>query len=139
MLEALLTPESIAVIGASRSPGKVGHEILANLVASGFVGRIVPVNPSAGEVLGMRCFPDLKAYGGKIDLSIVAVPAGVVQAAVRESIESGARAVAVITAGFREIGAEGALWRARLPPPAMRLASACSAPTVWASSTATTR
>ena len=108
MLEALLIPESIAVIGASRSPGKVGHEILANLVASGFAGRIVPVNPSAGEVLGIPCFPDLKAYGKKIDLSIVAVPAGAVQAAVRESIESGARAVAVITAGFRETGAEGA-------------------------------
>ena len=65
MLEALLIPESIAVIGASRSPGKVGHEILANLVASGFVGRIVPVNPSAGEVLGMTCFPDLKAHRGE--------------------------------------------------------------------------
>ena len=108
MLEALLIPESVAVIGASRSPGKVGHEILANLVAGGFVGRIVPVNRSAGEVLGMRCFPDLKTYGEKIDLSIVAVPAGVVHSAVRESIEAGARAVVVITAGFREIGAEGA-------------------------------
>ena len=82
MLEALLTPETIAVIGASRSPGKVGHEILANLVAGGFVGRIVPVNPSASEVLGMRCFPDLNAYEGKIDLSIIAVPVGAVQAAV---------------------------------------------------------
>ena len=108
MLEALLTPESIAVIGASRSPGKVGHEILANFVASGFVGRIVPVNPSAGEVLGIQCISNLNAYRGKIDLSIIAVPAEAVQAAVRESIAARARAVAVITAGFREIGAVGA-------------------------------
>ena len=112
MLEALLIPESIAVIGASRSPGKVGHEILANLVASGFVGRIVPVNPSTGEVLGIPCFPNLKAHRGKIELSIIAVPAGAVHAAVRESIESGARAVAVITAGFREVGTEAPFWRA---------------------------
>ena len=109
MLDALLNPASIAIIGASRSPGKVGHEILANLLASGFVGPIVPVNPSAGEVLGMQCFPDLKAYGGRIDLGIVALPAGLVSAAVRECIASGVRAVAVITAGFREVGTEGAI------------------------------
>jgi acetate---CoA ligase (ADP-forming) len=108
MLETLLTPETVAVIGASRSPGKVGYEILANLVAGGFFGQIVPVNPSASDVLGMRCFPDLRTYKGKIDLSIIAVPVGAVQAAVRESIESGAGAVAVITAGFREVGTEGA-------------------------------
>ena len=101
MLEALLTPESIAVIGASRSPSKVGHEILANLVAGGFVGPLVPVNPAAGEVLGIQCFPNLKAHCGKIELSIIAVPAEAVQAAVRESLAAGARAVAVITAGFR--------------------------------------
>jgi acetyl coenzyme A synthetase (ADP forming)-like protein len=108
MLEALLTPESIAVIGVSRSPGKVGHEILANLVAGGFVGPIVPVNPAATEVLGIQCFPNLKAHCGKIELSIIAVPTEAVQAAVQESLAAGARAVAVITAGFREIGAAGA-------------------------------
>ena len=57
MLESLLTPKSIAVIGASRSPGKVGHEIVANLIDSGFEGEIVPVNPSADDVLGLPCYP----------------------------------------------------------------------------------
>lgn len=107
MLEALLIPESVAVIGASRSPGKVGHEILANLVAGGFAGRLVPVNRSAGEVLGRRCFPDLKTYGGKIDLSIIAVPAAAVQAAVRDwAAETAAsqKPVVVLKAGVTAAG-----------------------------------
>ena len=57
-LDALLTPASVAVVGASRTPGKVGHDILANLVAGGFAGRILPVNPAAREILGLPCFAD---------------------------------------------------------------------------------
>ncbi|HEY6001209.1 MAG TPA: acetate--CoA ligase family protein [bacterium] len=107
-LEALLTPGAVAVVGASRTPGKVGHDILANLVAGGFAGRIVPVNPAAAEVLGLPCFPTLEAAGARIDLGVVVVPPAAVAAAVEECIRAGARAVAVITAGFRESGPEGA-------------------------------
>lgn len=108
MLEPLLTPKTIAVIGASRSPGKVGHELVANLIKGGFEGRVIPVNPSADEILGLRCYPDLAECGEQIDLSLIAVPAKYVKAAVEASIDAGARAVTVITAGFRETGAEGA-------------------------------
>ena len=106
-LEFLLCPKSIAVIGASRTPGKVGHEILVNLVGGGFAGQIIPVNPSAGQVLGLKCLPDLGAFTGSIDLSVIAVPAPSVRAAVGSSIEAGAKAVAVVTAGFKEIGPKG--------------------------------
>jgi len=108
MLEFLLYPRSIAVIGASQTPGKVGHEILANLLEGGFEGQIIPVNPSADEVLGLSCLNDLNTYTGTIDLSVIAVPAPSVLKAVESSIKAGAKAVAVITSGFRETGPEGA-------------------------------
>jgi acetyltransferase len=108
MLESLLFPNVIAVVGASRTPGKVGHEIVANLIKSGFEGQIVPVNPSTDDILGLKCYPDLKAYGNKIDLSIIAVPTKWVKTAVESSIDAGSESIVVITAGFREIGAEGA-------------------------------
>ncbi len=108
MLESLFSPKSIAVIGASRSPGKVGHEVVSNLVKSGFEGDIVPINPSADEILGLKCYPDLKSYPGKIDLGVIAIPTRFVRAATESCIAAGAGAVVVITAGFKEVGKEGA-------------------------------
>jgi acetyl coenzyme A synthetase (ADP forming)-like protein len=108
MLESLLYPETIAVVGASRTPGKVGHEVLANLIASGFGGMIVPVNPSSDEVLGLKCYPDPRSSGLKIDLGVIAVPTESVPQAIEDSISAGASAVTVITAGFKETGPEGA-------------------------------
>ncbi len=108
MLESLLYPEKIAVIGASSSPGKVGHEILANLVEGGFEGAIVPVNPKAEEILGVKCYKDIRDFDGKIDLSVIAVPTKVVKDAVKSSIDAGVKAIIVITAGFKETGQEGA-------------------------------
>jgi acetyl coenzyme A synthetase (ADP forming)-like protein len=108
MLDALLTPKAVAVIGASRTPGKVGHELVANLIDSGYKGPIVPINPSAEEVLDLPCYPDLKTYGKKIDLSIISVPTPLVRQAVDSSIAAGAGAIVTITAGFKEVGEEGA-------------------------------
>ncbi len=108
MLEKLLTPKNVAVIGASRTPGKVGNEILTNLINGGFEGEIIPVNPSADEILGLKCYPDLKSYGKQIDLSVVSIPTRFVMDAVKSSIEAGAGAIIVITAGFKEVNKEGA-------------------------------
>ena len=108
MLEPLLAPQSIAVIGASRTPGKVGHELVANLIESKFAGTVVPVNPSADQILDLPCFPDLKSYGDTVDMTLIAVPTPVVKSSVEESIQAGARAIVIITAGFKEVGAEGA-------------------------------
>ncbi|MCP4708484.1 MAG: CoA-binding protein [Planctomycetes bacterium] len=108
MLDFLLYPKSIALIGASRTAGKVGHEILSNLLHGGYEGEIIPVNPLAEEVLGRRCYGDLSEYEGSVDLCMVAVPADKVKVAVRSAIKAKSKAVAVITAGFREIGVEGA-------------------------------
>jgi acetyltransferase len=113
-LDALLAPGSVAVIGASRTPGKVGHDILSNLVAGGFAGRIVPVNPSAPTILDLPCFPSLEAAGGVIDLGVIAVPAAAVLKAVQDCIQAGTKAIVIITAGFRETGREGAELEAQI-------------------------
>jgi len=74
MLEALMCPQAIAILGASRRPDKVGHALVANLIHSGYQGKIVPVNPEAGEILGLKCYRSVEEFGGKIDLGIVVVP-----------------------------------------------------------------
>ncbi len=108
MLDALLAPRTVAVIGASRSPGKIGHAIVSNLLRGGFQGRIIPVNPSAREILGLPCRPALAGGDAPVDLAIVAVPAPAVRGAVEDAADGGARAVIVVSAGYREMGEEGA-------------------------------
>ncbi|OKY74817.1 MAG: acyl-CoA synthetase [Desulfobulbaceae bacterium DB1] len=108
MLESLFSPKSVAVIGASRTPGKVGHDILANLINGGFAGPIIPVNPSADDVLGLKCHTSLKAYGKGVDLSVIVVPRAHVEAAVKDSLDAGCGGIIVISAGFKETGEEGA-------------------------------
>lgn len=108
MLETLLYPKAIAVIGASRNPEKVGYALLANLVNSGYQGAVVPVNPEAGEILGKTCYRSLAEYKGPIDLGIVVVPGKFVREAIQSCINSGAKSIIVITAGFREVSAKGA-------------------------------
>ncbi len=108
MLRSLLYPESVAVIGASRTPGKVAYAIVANLKDGGFAGAIVPINPAADTVLDLPCYPDLRTYGKPIEMAVIAVPTQHVQGAAESAIDAGAKALIAITAGFKEVGAEGA-------------------------------
>jgi acetate---CoA ligase (ADP-forming) len=108
MLESLLYPNSVAVMGASRTPGKVGYEIATNLIDSEFGGDIVPVNPSGGELHGHKVYTTLEEYGEPIEMSVIAVPTAAVKEAVVSSLRAGAKSVVIITAGFREVGEEGA-------------------------------
>lgn len=104
-LVKLLRPESVAVVGASRSPGKIGYQIVKNLLDSGFPReRIYPVNPNATEILGLKCYRSLKEVPESVDLVVIAVPAPAVPAVIEEAGQTGARAIAVITSGFKEIG-----------------------------------
>jgi len=114
MLDALFHPESIAVIGASRTAGKVGFEVLSNLVRSGFAGSLVPVNPAADEILGRRCYPAVADYGRSVDLTVIAVPAPAVLPAVKNSLETGTKAMVVLTAGFGEMGSQGILMQSEM-------------------------
>ncbi|MDD5758928.1 MAG: acetate--CoA ligase family protein [Desulfobulbaceae bacterium] len=108
MLESLLQPQTIALIGASRTPGAFGYRLLANLIEGGFAGTIVPVNPLAETILGLPCYHTLSQFAGKIDLCLIAIPADQCKKAVREAIEAGARAVVILSVGFKESGEAGA-------------------------------
>lgn len=107
-LSALLYPQAVAVVGASRTPGKVGHDLLANLIKGGFAGEIVPITPAAPELLGRKAYPSLKEYGKPADLSLIAVPRTLAVEAVKNALDAGTRAIAMVTAGFKETGPEGA-------------------------------
>jgi len=107
MLEHFFLPNTIAVVGASREEGKVGHDILKNLVQHGFAGKIYPVNPKAKNILGIRAYPGLKDINGRVDLAIIAVPAKYAGKVVDECIEEGIDSVIIISAGFKESGVEG--------------------------------
>jgi acyl-CoA synthetase (NDP forming)/GNAT superfamily N-acetyltransferase len=100
----ILAPASVAVIGAGRNPGGVGHRILANIISGGFTGPIHPVNPHGGDLLGhpiSRTVPELP-YG--LDLAVIATPAPTVLELARQCAERGVRTLVVITAGFGETG-----------------------------------
>jgi acetyl coenzyme A synthetase (ADP forming)-like protein len=108
MLDFLLYPKVVAVMGASRTPGKVGYVITANLIQGAFEGTIVPVNPSGGEILGRTVYKTLEEYGKPIDLGVIAVPPAQVKEAGAGCIRAGAKGLIVVTAGFKEVGPEGA-------------------------------
>jgi len=106
-LDIFFTPRSVAVIGASRTPGKVGHDVLADLISSGYQGKIVVINPETDEILGIPCYPDLRSCGQGVDLAVIVVRRDMVTEAVRECINTGVQGIVVISAGFRELGKEG--------------------------------
>ena len=109
MLDALFDPRSIAVIGASADPKKVGYAVLNNLIRFKFPGRLTPVNPSGGEILGLRTSAVVGDIGEPVDLAVIVIPARFVAASLRECAAAGIRAAIVISAGFKEAGAEGTL------------------------------
>jgi acetyl coenzyme A synthetase (ADP forming)-like protein len=106
-MKAFFTPRVVAVVGANRQRGKIGSEILHNLVTAGYSGTIVPVHPTASEVEGRTTYPRVVDIPLEVDLAIVAVPAPLVVEAVDDCIAKNVRAICIISAGFSECGAEG--------------------------------
>ena len=113
-LDAVFRPRSVAVIGASRKRQTIGREILANLVEYGFSGPVYPVNPTAEAIHSIRCFRSIKDIPGPVDLAIVTVAKDQVLAVVDACGKKGVRGLVVITAGFKEVGSEGARLEANL-------------------------
>ncbi len=106
-LDYVFKPSSVAIVGASRNPEKIGHVILKNLINSGYGGKIYPVNIHGGTILGHKVYKSISDIPGDIDLMVVVVPAKYVNDVIKEAGEKGVRAAVVITAGFKEIGGEG--------------------------------
>src|SRR5829696_3260299 len=103
----LLTPRSVAVIGASTDPGKVGHVVFGNLMAYGFQGPVYPVHPGARHIGGVRAYPSVRDVPDDVDLAVVAVPAAAVAAVVSECARKNVRGLVVLSGGFGERDAEG--------------------------------
>jgi len=109
MLEEFLKPSCVAVVGASGNPGKVGYAALRNMIQHGFAGKIVPVNPEAEEVLGLKCYSNVLSFLGSIDLALIAVPARAVPSVVEDCGRKGVKGVVIFSSGFREVGGNGVL------------------------------
>lgn len=107
-MERLLRPTSIAVVGASRRDGTIGHQLVANLLAARFHGPVYPVNPAGGDVAGVPAWASVTDIPGPVDLALVAVPAPAVAAVVEECGHKGVGALVVVSTGFAEAGDEGA-------------------------------
>ncbi len=110
----ILYPRSVAVVGASRTPGSIGSRLLRNLVHNGFTGPVFPVNPSADVVNSIRAYPSVKDIPGDVDLAIVVVPSPYVLPVIEDCAEKGVRGLVVISAGFSEVGGEGVELERRL-------------------------
>ncbi len=106
-IENIISPKSIAVIGASANEGKVGYQILANILNFGFTGTVFAVNPKGGEILGQQVFASVRQIGQTIDLAIIVIPKDAVMTAVEDCVAAGIKDIIVISAGFSEVGEEG--------------------------------
>lgn len=107
MLDELFSPESIAIIGASRDESKIGNVILRNLIASGYTGKIYPVNPSSAEILNVKCYPSVTGINEPISVAIIVLPAHMVPLSVKDCVNSGVKFIIIISGGFAETGPAG--------------------------------
>lgn len=106
-LDPFFQPDSVAVIGASATPGSIGQTIMRNLMRSDFNGVVYPVNPRRRAVFGVHCYPRLSDVPDRVDLAVIATPAATVPGVVRECVERDVKGAIIISAGFAEIGTAG--------------------------------
>ena len=107
-LQPIFSPKSVAVIGATEKAGSVGRTVIWNLISSPFGGTVYPVNPKRENILGIKAYPNIKDLPDQIDLAVIVTPAPTVPGIIEECVEAGAQGAIVISAGFKEVGPEGA-------------------------------
>lgn len=106
-LTSFFNPKSVAIIGASKSPGKIGNVIVKNIISSGYTGKVFPVNPKEKEIEGLICYPSINAVPETIELAVISIPATLVLDIATACGNIGVKNLVVITAGFKETGKEG--------------------------------
>ena len=104
IINAVLKPKSIAVIGASINPEKIGYKVVENLKNCGYQGAVYPINLEAEEIMGYKCYPNIKAVPYVVDAAVITVPAKIVPKVVLEAGEKGVKGLSIITSGFSEVG-----------------------------------
>src|SRR5215472_14817913 len=119
-LDVFFAPKSVAVIGATENPGTVGRTLLWNLVTSPFGGTVYPVNPKRSSVLGVKAYPSVSDIPEDVDLAVVVTPPPSIPGIIRECGENGVQGAIVISAGFKEVGPEGAALERRVLEEAQR-------------------
>lgn len=105
-LDKLFKPSSIAVVGASRDPSKIGSQILRNIIDYGFEGKVYPINPTADEIMGLKCYPKVSDVPDDVDVAVIAVPSDKVIGVIEDCGRAGVKFAVVITSGFKEVGNE---------------------------------
>jgi len=113
-LDVFFTPSTVALVGATENPGSVGRTILWNLMTNPFGGTVFPVNPKRSSVLGVKAYPSISDIPEPVDLAVVVTPPPSIPGIIRECGENGVRGAVVISAGFKEIGPEGAALEQRV-------------------------
>lgn len=108
MLDMFFSPKSVAIIGASREPGKLGYGVTYNILTYGYPGEVYPINPNAAEILGRKAYQSVLDVPGDIELAVIVVPNKFVAGVLDECGRKGVKGAIIITAGFREVGSEGA-------------------------------
>jgi acetate---CoA ligase (ADP-forming) len=106
-LDAIFAPQSLAVVGASTSPGKVGHDIFVNILKGGYSGTLYPVNPSARSIASVRAYPSIRDIPDPVDLAMIILPPKRALQAVEDAIEKKVKGLVIVSAGFREVGPAG--------------------------------
>ncbi len=107
-LNYFFKPAGVALIGASSNPEKINYGILENMISFGYQGKVYPVNPSADEILGLKCYKDISAVPDPVELAVIAIPVKYVAGALEDCGKRGLKAATIISGGFKEVGAEGA-------------------------------
>ncbi len=100
----LFEPRSIAVIGASHHKDKIGYKLLENIVKGGYKGKVYPINPQGGKILGLKVYKDVAGIRGVIDLACICIPAKFVFDSVKACADKGVKFISIITSGFSEVG-----------------------------------
>jgi|AntAceMinimDraft_14_1070370.scaffolds.fasta_scaffold26503_3 acetyltransferase len=106
-LDAIFSPQSVAVIGASEKIGKVGHDIFANIVKGQYTGAIYPINPTAKSILNIKAYPSIMDVPDDVDLAMIVLPPKFIMKVVEDCVKKKVKGIVIVSAGFREIGAEG--------------------------------
>ena len=114
MLEAIFAPRSVAVVGASPNPVKLGYRILKNILDAGYSGRVFPIHSRAAQILNLPAYPSIEQVPEPVDLAVIVVPAAVTLEVAEACGRHGIRGLVVISAGFKEIGPEGRVLEERL-------------------------
>jgi 3-hydroxypropionyl-CoA synthetase (ADP-forming) len=113
-VETFFYPRSVALIGASATPGKIGHAILDSLLRAGYTGSIHPINPARDEVMGKRAYPSVKDVPGPVDLVVVALPLAATPGLVADCAAKGVRNIVIISGGGKELGGDSQALESRI-------------------------